>query len=385
MALSYLISGVDLLSLECITKADVQQAITNAQPRTVTPDYATGFVIVSDAAPDVVTNPALANFIWLRSLSLVPVGEFYYYNGTTWVLLSVIDGNQIAPGSIPLSKLSLLGALPYYIIQVNAAGDALNFVSIPNAIQNGTIPVNKLVPGGAGDFGLVSLSGVNQYITLASLVNYFTANTIAIDKLIKGPASTHGLFLRTFEDGTLIEWADFDPNEQIDNGELLFGKLSGVGFSALQVVRRNAANTAWEGASQASIQPTPVYGTSTVVAAIVDVSITKPTGKTWLDFELLYTGSFDNTGVASAQADFTYQTAPDVGTVPVVGAASGTGNSGQVFMANNSDDAISPTWQYKGVMLASLQTIDVVTFRAAVTLVNMSQSTGTFMVVGRYI
>jgi len=260
MSLSYLTPGVDLLSLPCITKADVQQAIAAATPFGNS-TYKVGFVIVSDAAPDVVATPELANFIWLKSNLLVPTGEFYYYNGSSWTLLSVVDGNLIANNSIPLSKISLTGAVAYNIIQVNAAGNALQYVSIPNAIQNGTIPLNKLVGGAAGNFGLVSLAGVNQYVSLASLVNYFATNTIPIRTLVRGGVSAHGLFLRTFEDGTVIEWADFDPNEQIDNEELEIQKLKGSSLTlgSGQAFRRNSTNNGWEAFTPLTSAPAKKY------------------------------------------------------------------------------------------------------------------------------
>lgn len=240
MSQSYLIPGVDLLSLECLTAADVQQAIAAAIIRS---PY--GLIVVQADAPDVVSTTELARFVWLRTLAGVPTGEFYYYNGSAWVLLSIIDGDALSDHSVSLVKLDITGANALDIIRVNAGNTTLEFVSILNAIQNGTLTLNKLIPGGAAHV-LVSLGNVNQFIAMAGLTAYFTDGTINISKITPGPASPHGLFLRTFEAGTPVEWADFDPNEQIDDGELNIIKLNPTGYGATQVIGRNNANTAWE-------------------------------------------------------------------------------------------------------------------------------------------
>lgn len=381
MSQSYLIPGIDLLALACITPADVQQAIANAKPQTNI-----GFVIISDNAPDVVAQPELANFIWLRSVMGVPNGEFYYYNGVTWVLLSLIDGATLANNSVSLNKLSLTGSAPYYIIQVNAAGNALQYISIPNAIQNGTIPVNKLVSGGAAHV-LVSLAGANQFVTLASLVNYFAANTLPISTLVRGGVSAHGLFLRTFEDGTTIEWADFDPNEQIDNEELNIQKLkaSSLPVGANQSFRRNATNTAWEAYTPISNILLETYGTNAIVGATQDIALTKPADKTWQTFEIAYCGAFDDNGVVGpVKVDFTWQTAPLVGSAIVPSSSLGCGNGGQLFTLNNSDDTISPTWMFKGTVPAGLVNVNTLTLRAAITLAGTAQTSGVFMGKGVY-
>lgn len=167
MAQSYLIPGVDLLSLECITAADVQQAIAAAVIRS---PY--GLVVVSDDAPDVAATAELARFLWLKSVGGVPNGEFYYYNGTSWTLLSIVDGDLIIDNSIPLSKLSLSGAAAFNIIQVNAAGTALQYISIVGAIQDGTIPIAKLSnlgTLGAQDANNVNITGGS--VNVATLVS----------------------------------------------------------------------------------------------------------------------------------------------------------------------------------------------------------------------
>ncbi len=237
----YIDEGLDPTPLSCIDKSDLLQMIRAAKPAT---GY--GFVVMSDSAPDVVTYPELARFIWLKSVADVPNGEFYYYNGTSWALLSLVGGNLIANNSIPLSKISLTGSSPYYILQVNSAGNALVWISVVNAIQNNSIPLSKLVNGTSGNKFLTSLSGVNAFSDISAIVGYLSDNSLAISKLIRGDPSAHGLFLRTFEDGSVAEWVDFDPNEQIENQELLLSKLAPTGGVSGQAIRLNTGGNAFE-------------------------------------------------------------------------------------------------------------------------------------------
>lgn len=377
MAQSYLISGVDLLSLECLTAADVQQAITAAIIRS---PY--GLIVVQDAAPDVVATEELARFVWLKSIAGVPTGEFYYYNGSSWTLLSLVDGALLADNSVALSKIKLTGAAPFYIIQVNAAGTALQFISVVNAIQNSSLPVNKIVPGGAAH-AFVSLANVNQFVPLSGLTAYFVDGSIPITRLAGGGASVHGLWLRTFETGSPVEWADFDPNEQIDDEELEIQKLAGnsIPLGALQAPRRNAANNGWEAFTPITSAALPeVYDTNSVIAATQDIQLTKPTGKTWRTFEIAYVGNFDSNGAAgTVNVAFTWQTAPLAGSALTPSSAAGCGNSGQICNVDNSDDNIGPTWMFKGTVPASLAAIDTITLRATINKGALVQHSGVFM------
>lgn len=315
--MSYLLSGVDLLSLDCINKADVQQAITQA-----TPTSQIGFVIVSDTAPDVAATPELARFIWLESAAGVLTGDFYYYDGTSWQLLLAIDGANLAPGSVTPDKLSVAGGLPYEILQINPGGTEFNYIDIISAISVASVPINKLIGSGAGNFMLVSLSGVNSWATLASIVNYISDNTIPIAKLIKGGTSAHGLFLRTFEDGTIVEWVDFDPNEQIDDGELVIAKISGVGGNAGQSIRRNPANNGWEwftGALPSNNFVVRANGVATATPLalgdtnIMNFTLALPSSRSWKSFRIAFSTAVDNAvGIVN---NFTMRIGADVLTV----------------------------------------------------------------------
>lgn len=245
---SYLDSGMDLLALDCITKADVQQAITQAQPK-----VDTGFVILSETAPDVVTYPALARFLWLQTSGGNALKKLYYYNGTNWTSLLLVTADDILNGTITLPKLNLSGSAPYDIIQVNAAGTAAGWVSVVNAIINGSVPLTKLVPPAAGTYVLMGVGSTWAIVSIDNFPTYLLDNDVPVAKLVKGGISTAGLLLTTSADGTTIAWSQFDSASQIDLASVPVEKIknaindiAGPNGTALQSIQRNASNNAWQ-------------------------------------------------------------------------------------------------------------------------------------------
>ncbi len=247
---SYLDPGMDLVAEPCITKSNVQQAIALAQPKA-----AFGFVVQGQSAPDVITYPVLARFLWVElNASDIPTGNLFYYDGTTWTLLSVLNPNNIINGSITLTKLSVSGGAPYDIIQINAAATGLIFTSIVNAITNGSLPLAKLV--GTGDvlnnYIFAGISGVNQFIQITTIPGLLSDNSIPIMKLVRGGESAYGLLLTTSADGTLISWNVFDAQGMIPDADIFIAKLASAitssGPSSLlgQSIRRNSSNNGWE-------------------------------------------------------------------------------------------------------------------------------------------
>jgi hypothetical protein len=128
-----------------------------------------------------------------------------------------------------------------------------------------------------------------------------------------------------------------------------------------------------------------VYDTDDTPAATQDITLTKPAGKTWSTFEITYVGSFTDAGVGSVSVDFEWQTAPIAGSALVPSNAVGCGNGGQSFGANNSDDAISPTWLFKGTVPVLLASTNAITLRATITLASMTQTSGVFAGKGVYL
>lgn len=223
---------VDLLSLPCITPANVQQAIDTAYPF---PNQ--GFIIWADTAPDTVADPILRNFFWGLTVGGVkPINsedlEVYFFNGTSWELIPL----QVLPGSIQLTDIDLDGSLPFYIIQVNAGGTALQWISIPNAIQDNTIPPAKLlVQNNVDSFILTSFAGTKAFTEIAAFFAAIADGTIPVSKLTPGAADALRQVLTTNVAGTAVEWTRLD-----------IANIGAIGSAPNQGVRRNAGNTAWE-------------------------------------------------------------------------------------------------------------------------------------------
>lgn len=235
---------VDLTALDCLSKSAVQQAIDTAYPF---PKQ--GMIIWDDDAPDVTADTHLAYFLWGKTVAGVPNKEIYYWDGAAWTLLPLIDGAFIANGSISLTKLSLSGSSPYYIIQVNPAGTALVWVDIISAIQNGTLPPAKLVvPNNTDRFLLTGIAGVPAFITESV---YFAGviNVIPLATLVNGTAN---YFLRMKADGSAADWRTAD-----------IADILAAGSAAGQSIRRNASNNAWEFYNASSVTfiepPATVY------------------------------------------------------------------------------------------------------------------------------
>lgn len=356
MSIQHLKSLVDLTSLPCISKSDLQQAIETAYPY---PHQ--GMFIWQPTAPDVVANTELSTFIWGKTVDdvdYVPTGEFYYYNGSSWQEILLIDGSKLANGSVSLTKLDLTGSSPYYIIQVNNLGTALIWTDIINAIQNNTLPSAKLVaPDLVNNYILTCLAGVKAFVDItAFFTNNVPSNVVKVDSLVRAGADALGFYLRTKLDGSAVEWSNVDV-----------ANLAAAGYNAGESIKRNAANTGWEAYNV--LAASEAYDTETGTGVTLDITLTKPAGKTWKSFEVAYMNCTDNvSGGGNVSAAFTWQTAPLAGIALSVGATTGAGNAGQVFVVNNSDDAVSPVWRFMGTVPAQLIAEDTIAIRVTVTL-----------------
>lgn len=240
--MQYIEEGLDPTPLACISNADVLQMVRAAKP------YITnkiGFIIWSQTAPDVVTNPEQANFLWGElDGSDVPTGNIYYYTGTSWQLWTLLDGSKLNNLSVTLAKLSVTGASALDIIQVNAGATALVFTSIPNAITTGSLVLSKLSNGGAGSFIFVSIDGINQFYTPTQLTALIPANTLSTTQLINAGVG-NDYFLMSLNGVNLFTEANLLVN-YIDDGTISLAMISSSGVGALQSIRRNALGNAWE-------------------------------------------------------------------------------------------------------------------------------------------
>lgn len=348
--MQHLIEGLDPTPLACITKSELLQMIRNATPYT---DQ--GWIIWADAAPDVVTNPELAKFLWGKTVAGVPNKEIYYYDGATWSLLPYADGTLLAPGSVSITALNLTGGNAYDILQINAGGTALAWVTIPNAIQNGTIQPVKIAPiADAANYVLTSLSGTTAWTTLSAMLTALANNSIPLIKLVFGGANT---FLRMNAGATTPEWTTVDVAD-----------LLAAGYVAGQSIRRNAGNTGWEG-----FTPVPNSGlTNSFVSSLIALPVapafaTTPVAHglgtvpkiTYLRLVCISTDQgyavgdeLDASTVSPRDSDddFHYHVVTDATNITIVGPASATFQS-QITVWNKStgvEALIDPTkWQFR--------------------------------------
>lgn len=192
--------GIDLTVLDCISASDVSQAISAAYFQSNI-----GGVIHSDSLPDTVVYPDAKRFIADKTVASVSVGDYYYWNGTTWTKLIVFSNAAITNGTITYNKLVV--ATPYYILQMNGAGTAWEAISIPNALQANSIPVTKLVKPVSGSGQVLYYDGAT--ISFANLgttwvISQIAAQGLPISKIAPGTAR---YVLRTNAAGTAAEYA----------------------------------------------------------------------------------------------------------------------------------------------------------------------------------
>lgn len=166
-----LIEGFDPTSVPTTpTNAQLLQEVREAQ-------FASdiGGLILSSTAPNVVQYPILARFRWVKTdVSLVPIGEFYYHDGSSWVIekpaVGSITGSMLVDGTVGIEKLNAAGD-PLQIIRINAGGTAFEFVDITDAIPDSSLSTDKLAAGSGADLAL--LSGLGGSWAPVSLQYFF--------------------------------------------------------------------------------------------------------------------------------------------------------------------------------------------------------------------
>lgn len=155
-----------------------------------------GELVLSATAPDVVLYPILKRFRWVKTnLALVPTGEFYYHDGSSWVIekpaVGSITGDMLVDGTVGIEKLSPDGD-PLQIIRINAAGTAFEYVDIVDAIPDAGLSTDKLAAGSGADLALLSGLGGSwapvslQYFfgRIYSVVSGVTAFSSLADKIV---------------------------------------------------------------------------------------------------------------------------------------------------------------------------------------------------------
>lgn len=142
--------GLDLTTVVGVpSNSQLHQAIHEAKPSSTT-----GWVVWSEAAPDVVTYPDLARAIWGKLTGGARTGEFYWYNGADWYPWSVppgsLTGDSFADQSINVSKLIPGGSLQILRTKVVPA-NGTEWVDASSLFSPNIIALNSLANApGAG-------------------------------------------------------------------------------------------------------------------------------------------------------------------------------------------------------------------------------------------
>ena len=259
---------IDYTAITCVSKADLNQGFDTLQP-----ESDIGYVISSQTAPDVVTYPALASFLWAElDGSNVPTGNLYYYNGTTWVLFGITDGANILDGTITLAKLSLAGANANDLIFVNGTATGFIFGSLLGAIATNTIAIDKLVKGAndtmlvtdsTGQIAWPTITSVVSPIVDAAVTEAFVNGTFTIAQISNTGALTNQVI--AYQGLGVNYWAY--PDQLLRDGQVSLAKTNVSAQTGLNLVRVNAGSTSLETVTAASVVTPLVVSTLTARAA----------------------------------------------------------------------------------------------------------------------
>lgn len=218
--------------MDCVRAQDVQQGIETAQPF---PHQ--GFVVKAPSAPDVVANPEMGDFIWMKTDGgYNSIGDIYYFDGSSWQIFALIDGSKLAIHSVTLDKLSLAGSHPFDIIQVDATGTQLIYLAIIDAIQDGTLPVVKLEAPDNSKYLAAADGGSFDAVSVQDFFDDFVVDGQILPGKItpSGVANSLRTWLNTNAAGTVVGWNFIDINN-----------VAATGWLANQLAIRNSDNTAW--------------------------------------------------------------------------------------------------------------------------------------------
>lgn len=234
MLYDYFQRQLDYTNEDCVVPAALNQGFDTLQP-----EADIGLIILSATAPNVVSYPALARFLWAQTLAGIPNGAYYYYGPAGWTLLNLEDGARLLPQTVALSALSAAGGTPGDIIQVASAGGYFVFTSLASAFTNGTLDPLKLIPGAEGQI-LTVQGGVAAWVTFDStaLIAKIANNTLPVTKLLPGAGKQ---LLRTNAGATAAEWVDV--LSVLEDNSVPVNKLAPGTTNANKLVGVNADGT----------------------------------------------------------------------------------------------------------------------------------------------
>jgi hypothetical protein len=178
------------------------------------PASGAGMFVWSATAPDVVVYPDLALSIWGKTLTGVPTGAFYFFDGATWqpweIELGTLSGSSFAVGSIPVDRL--VPGSNNTVLTTNGSG-TIAWQSVSAILGVGTIAYNNLV--NATGAGYILLSGVGGVWAEANWASTFQSqlnlSSVAIAQIYDADnqfAANQVLYVATAGGAVLPGWAD---------------------------------------------------------------------------------------------------------------------------------------------------------------------------------
>lgn len=248
-----IVPGIDLSVIVSPTPAQIDQAIRTSYPPTNI-----GGIVLASLAPDTVTYPLLAGFIWSETvddIDYVPTGNIYTFNGVTWVLHQTSNGADIDNGSITFDKLAVPGAPDALkIMRANVGGTGYELVPVLSTIDAGTFPLNKLVPGanntmlivnGSGTVTWVDSNGLIDARVSAAIVAAINALTIPISKILPGTGAV-GQVLGLYLDGATVKTYWVYPDALIRDHTITAAKLNPEASHGGDLLQVNPGSTAFD-------------------------------------------------------------------------------------------------------------------------------------------
>lgn len=348
MSLEYdLTEGLDPTPLSSISASQLLQMIRQAAPHSNK-----GFIIYSSLKPDTTNNPRYKTFFWV-DISKNP-NQVNYWDTVLGDYTPVTAGNaSVSTASIQNQAVTPAKIQPGPASTFLQTDVGQNVVWAPFAIQDGTLPITKLVKPTVAlavlrlkaDKSALEWAFINPLDYLNGIPPAFIENT--------GGAGGYVLTLDSTLTPTWIAIPNAVPDHSITTNKIAAGL-------AKSVLQTNATGDGVEWTTGVTAVVSSFFG----VGPTWDVTVTKPANTRWKFFDLLFVANAvgsNSPPFGSIQIDFTYQTAPVIGTVPGAG-ASGLNYTDLIAVVG------SPVWGQAGNIAPQLQDVATVAFRATATI-----------------
>lgn len=237
-------SGFDFSSLSSITGAQLQQTVNGISPLSNK-----GLVYYGSVAPDVVNNARYARYIWVDTSAAPYVAKLW--SGAAWVTIAPGAGG-ITEAMIAVASVSLLDddGVTYkitrafndandvtkarYLLWLDANGKRVEIGSLASVLATGSGTIAGIAGLDVGlDNQILRMNGASINWETVNFASDIADGSVALAKLASGAANQ------------LIRCDGSGIPTYVSTINILTAMEQGAA-GALQEVRRNAANTAWE-------------------------------------------------------------------------------------------------------------------------------------------